>query len=216
MTPEPRAVQGQPRLRIGPYGWEHAAWQGSFYPDDLPADWRLSFLGTVAQAVLVPESGWQAAGAADGARWATEVPDTFRFYLEVADPAGLAVARPCAAALGDRLGGLLVRQATDAERNAPATLGADSAVPLFLPAAAGHGAGWRRWAEVDDLPVVGGVAVLLLRMAGLDLRALRRALEAFAQSQDRDADLAVLVLDPGPSATRLRELRVLAELLGLA
>jgi hypothetical protein len=58
--------------------------------------------------------------------------------------------------------------------------------------------------------------VLLLRTRGRDLRSLRRSLEAFAEVRDGDADLTVLVTDPVPSAARLRELRVLAELLGLA
>ncbi len=199
-------------MRIGPCGWEHPGWQGSFYPDDLPADWRLGFLATVAQAVLVAPGDWAAAGAAGCAHWAAEVPDSFRFYLEAEGPDGLAAAGVCGAALGDRLGGLLLRRVPAAGSALEPAAGA----PLFLPAAAGAGAAWRLWADAGAVPPAGRVGVLLLSTEGRDLRALRGSLEAFAQARDGDADLAVLVTDPCPSAARLRELRVLAELLGLA
>lgn len=205
MTPEPR-------LRIGPCGWDHPGWQGGFYPDDLPADWRLGFIATAAQAVLIPAGDWVSAGAVGCARWAAEVPDTFRFYLEVDEPERLAPAGACGAALGDRLGGLLLREVPDA---GPA-LEQAAGVPLILPATAGPGPTWRLWATAEALPTAGRVGVLLLCTEGRALRALRQSLEAFAQARDGDADLAVLVTDPAPSAARLRELRVLAELLGLA
>ena len=209
MTPEPR-------LRIGPCGWDHPGWQGGFYPDDLPADWRVAFLGAAAQAVLVPARTWADAGPAGCAHWAAEVPDAFRFYLEVDQPDGLAAARSCAAAFGDRLGGLLLRRVPAGRAAAMLEAGAGGGAPVSLPAAAGPGPTWRLWADAETLPTAGRVGVLLLGTEGRDLRALRRSLEAFAQARDGDADLAVLVTDRHPSAARLRELRVLAELLGLA
>jgi hypothetical protein len=140
------------------------------------------------------------------------VPDGFRFYLDVAEAERLAAAGACGAALGERLGGLLLREVPAAGPALESAAGA----PVFLPATAGPGPAWRLWADAGSLPPPGGVGVLLLRTQGLDLRSLRRSLEAFAEVRDGDADLAVLVTDPVPSAARLRELRVLAELLGLA
>ena len=78
-----------------------------------------------------------------------------------------------------------------------------------------------RYADVRDQIQDGDV--LLYRFAWANQKAIRwdedttsTLMGTFAQARDGDADLAVLVTDLCPSAARLRELRVLAELLGLA
>ena len=30
----------------GSAGWEHPQWEGSFYPDGMPPEWRLAFYNT--------------------------------------------------------------------------------------------------------------------------------------------------------------------------
>ena len=67
-------------MRVGACDWDHAHWQGSFYPDDLPVDWRLTFYANEYTAVLVPESKWRIQGV-DFEQWAEDVPEGFRFYL---------------------------------------------------------------------------------------------------------------------------------------
>jgi len=69
------------RLRVGACGWDHAHWLDSYYPDDLPAEWRLSFYANEFPAVLVPQEQWheQWQQLAD---WVEDVPDEFRFYLQ--------------------------------------------------------------------------------------------------------------------------------------
>lgn len=74
------------RLRVGAVGWDHAHWVETYYPHDLPAEWRLGFYANEFPAVLVPQQQWQEQWQ-DLADWAEDVPDEFRFYLqgEVAD-----------------------------------------------------------------------------------------------------------------------------------
>jgi hypothetical protein len=43
---------------IGACGWEHDAWNGGFYPEDLPADWRLGYYGNEFPVVLIPAIKW--------------------------------------------------------------------------------------------------------------------------------------------------------------
>ncbi|RDH81365.1 MAG: hypothetical protein DIZ80_14840 [endosymbiont of Galathealinum brachiosum] len=67
-------------IRVGACDWDHAHWQGSFYPDDLPVDWRLTYYANEYSAVLVPESKWRSKEA-DFEQWADDVPEGFRFYF---------------------------------------------------------------------------------------------------------------------------------------
>lgn len=93
------------RLRYGARGWEHPGWAGTFYPDDLPPQWRLAYYANEFATVLVPWERWIGAPAAELAGWVEETGERFRFLLEVAD-AGRAAGRPeAAAALGPRFGG---------------------------------------------------------------------------------------------------------------
>ena len=67
-------------IRVGACGWDQSHWQGTFFPDDLPDDWRLTYYANEFSAVLVPENEWCAAGV-DFEQWADDVPDDFKFYL---------------------------------------------------------------------------------------------------------------------------------------
>jgi hypothetical protein len=64
-------------------GWERSDWWGEFYPEDLPEDWRLSYFANAFQSVLVPAASWREAPRGRLAQWAEDVPDRFRFYLEL-------------------------------------------------------------------------------------------------------------------------------------
>lgn len=72
-------------LQIGSLGWLHESWIGSFYPDDMPEEWRLDYYSNVYRIVLVPESEW--------VRWDDEaieeleesVEPGFKFYFQVQD-----------------------------------------------------------------------------------------------------------------------------------
>ncbi len=44
---------------VGAFGWNQAGWLESFYPEDMPEDWRLDYYSQFFKAVLVPETEWQ-------------------------------------------------------------------------------------------------------------------------------------------------------------
>lgn len=75
------AEPAERRLRVGAVGWDHAHWLDTYYPHDLPAEWRLSFYANEFPSVLVPQEQWheQWQQLED---WAEDVPDEFRFYLQ--------------------------------------------------------------------------------------------------------------------------------------
>lgn len=79
MTPNPLVL-------VGASGWQHPAWRGGFYPEDLPDDWLLSYYNTQLQAVYLPAAVWQAASEATWAQWLHDTRDGFYFVLEPATP----------------------------------------------------------------------------------------------------------------------------------
>lgn len=67
---------------VGAVGWQHPAWEGAFYPDDLPEDWQLPYYNTRFQAIYLPASLWQGVPGATWAHWLHDTLDGFHFVLE--------------------------------------------------------------------------------------------------------------------------------------
>lgn len=89
-------------------GWDPMAAGPGAYPPDLPPEWRLSYYANVYRGVLVPAAIWRGAGQDAARTWRADTPPRFRFFLDLGagDPDGPLVS--VCAALGDRLGGLVV------------------------------------------------------------------------------------------------------------
>lgn len=74
-----------PLVPVGAMNWDRPDWRGSFYPEDLPEDWLLSYYNTQFQAVYLPAVAWQAASAASWERWLDDTLEAFCFVLEPGD-----------------------------------------------------------------------------------------------------------------------------------
>jgi hypothetical protein len=72
---------------VGSAGWEHADWQGGFYPDDLPEEWRLAYYNTAYSCVWLGYADWSGCDPATLAAWVDDTHERFRFVLEM-NPAG--------------------------------------------------------------------------------------------------------------------------------
>ncbi len=69
-------------LRVGTCDWNRDEWQGSYYPEDMPEEWRLDFYANHYQAVLVPEKSWMQ-WTDEGVEEAVDsVEEDFRFYFQ--------------------------------------------------------------------------------------------------------------------------------------
>jgi hypothetical protein len=67
---------------VGAVNWTHPAWNGGFYPDDLPDDWLLSYYNTRFHAVYLPNSVWQTVPHSTWLEWLNETHAGFVFVLE--------------------------------------------------------------------------------------------------------------------------------------
>lgn len=98
------------QIQIAARGIQHAVWQGEFYPDDLPQDWRLTYYSNEFRALVVPAAEWVLAQEDELAQWLADTDEAFSFYLEVTelqlDWWGFAEK---AELLGSQLGGILLR-----------------------------------------------------------------------------------------------------------
>lgn len=70
------------RVLTGTSGFSYAEWRGSFYPPDLEAGEMLRFYSTRLGTVEINNTFYQTPKAELLARWASAVPDTFRFALK--------------------------------------------------------------------------------------------------------------------------------------
>jgi len=73
-------------IKLGAYGWRHAHWSTTFYPEDLPVeeddDWRLAYYSNEFNTVMVPWTYWQTEPLPDCEKWLDDVHDDFRFFIE--------------------------------------------------------------------------------------------------------------------------------------
>lgn len=77
------------QLEIANYGWLGAEWD-SFYPDDLPAEWRLDYYANEYSTVIVPAQTWQGESIDEARHWLEQAPSGFNYYWELDDADGAA------------------------------------------------------------------------------------------------------------------------------
>ena len=70
------------RCYLGAIGWDHPAWLGAFYPEDMPPEWRLSYYNTGFECVYLPYALWSKTPLETLAAWREETLERFRFLLE--------------------------------------------------------------------------------------------------------------------------------------
>jgi hypothetical protein len=92
---------GDSRFFAGAAGWDHPEWQGAFYPDGLPEDWRLAYYAHFYPAALIPRPVWSTATSEMLTAWARDTPPHFRFLLALVPEES----RDKAFSAGSRLGG---------------------------------------------------------------------------------------------------------------
>jgi hypothetical protein len=204
------------QLLIAARGWDHDAWMGSLYPEDLPWEWRLPYYANEFRAVLVPFGSWVAAPAETALRWRNETHANFRFFLEL--PAGTAPAKDLSRFR--RLGGIIAVPLAS-----PSTVASDKPLTSLIADAANSGREFRVGIQ-EELVSVDALAYWTTRRAieerfaatrlepAPTLRALRRQITNFL-SYAADCTLAVMILDgQPPDLSTLRQAQQIGELLG--
>ena len=188
-----------PVLRVMAHGWDFPAWVNAFYPEDLPADWRLAYYANEFRGVLVPDACWRASPPADLGSWFEDLAEPFEVYLEWRSEMPAERVDLVRRALPD---GLL--KGVLAAEGVP--------VPADLPAWRIDDAGncWRPDGSRAD-----GLGLLTIEMgeepSPRDLRAL---LEEFLAASRGRSRATLVVTGQTPSFRAMRDLEVMAHLMG--
>jgi hypothetical protein len=103
-------------LLIGACGWIHSDWFADFYPQDLPADWCLSYYANEFPVVLVTSPEWRLAEAA-ATQWCEDTDTSFHFVVEIAANTveALQLQLDRMAGFGKRCAGILLRTSLSME-----------------------------------------------------------------------------------------------------
>jgi hypothetical protein len=173
-------------LLLGCAGWPQPVWRNSYFPTDLPPDWRFAYYRNEADCLLLPAGEWAALDPQQREDWLDDLPEHFRFYLQLSSDDTLAALH--LDALGANLGALL----------APVALDAPPGVPLWTPC--GEGA----WGD-------GEPRLLRWTLDGRDLRVWRQRVEAMPPGVR-----ALVFDSASANPRQLWEIRQLLQLLGLA
>ncbi len=226
-------------LLIGMRGWEYPAWEGHFYPAELPADWRFCFYSNRLRSVLLPMEIWSSVDVVEVQRWLGDCDAQFQFVLELPP----ALTRPDSAASFDThwaafralidplhasTTGLLLRvPATTAPdrdwlAHALSVLTADKPVCVDLPSdpwrtqsmalLTDTGAGLCWHADAPAPPHPGGRFMVGLTSGG-NAKVLRGHIATLAVWQHGDSLAGLFIEAPGRPGMA-EEARIIAELLG--
>ncbi|HEB67806.1 MAG TPA: hypothetical protein ENI93_07650 [Gammaproteobacteria bacterium] len=205
---------------IGAAGWRHPAWQGDFYPDDLPAEWQPVYYANEFPVVLIAAT--DLADAATLAGWREAGETGLRLLVELDDEGALAAG---AGDLGEALAGWVLPAGDTASLEArldalgPALpivvdFGTGEPDPALAEGLAARGVGWCWHGEGDAGGLAHGeLAVMRVSSSGAGPRDLRRWLEAGLAVQDGRRTVALVFEGTPPDITVLRQAQTLSELL---
>lgn len=213
-------------INLGAYGWLHPHWLNTFYPEDLPEDWRLGYYSNEFSTVLVPARYWQGLHVDVCQDWLDDVHPGFQFFIEcngsMFDMVSLADFTEAVQVLKPQLSGLvfLDEQQPETVTGQLASLRDELGVDIF---AADHGPEtqsiWRPDSSlVDEAPGISPGARFAFTEDDLtDLRASRARIEPFTMGLNDDVDTieaTLIVRHPQLQASDLAKFRSVLEIMG--
>ena len=200
------------RVLIGSLGWSFPDWDVSFYPEDIPDDWKLTFYANEFSAVVLPEAVWSGDEFSDIAEMVDELDESFKVYclVETSLPDAEQITQ-IKEGLDQYFAGFIVKSAVNVDSF---DLSMHESFLLHYGVEFGDEFKGRYWAGVNeqsDKPL----SLLLLEEA-IDLRELRQHFESRQNSLKSEDDIMVFLQAESPSIQYLHDLRTLLELMAIA
>lgn len=98
----------KPEIKVGARGWNFEQWNGEFYPDDLPEDWRFSYYSNEFQTVLIPSYFLTQFSLEDWQEWIDDTEKDFWFYVELSESDSWQEIEPYLSMFVNKLKGVVV------------------------------------------------------------------------------------------------------------
>ena len=188
------------RCAFVPLGWDHAAWADRYYPEDLPADWRLSYFANEFLGVALEPDIWIGVPNRVVSGWAQNLPERFRFYSLLPERPAVFDLQGRLHLFRDRLGGVVAMHPVEEAGMAD--------VRTY------------RWGSLEDALAgrVRGLNLAIGLQTGClgDLRHKRGILERLRLSLPPGTRVLGVLKGRPPDLDELRQLEQLALLLGLS
>jgi hypothetical protein len=203
----------------------HPGWNATFYPPEMPEDWRLSYYANEFRAVLLPFEALRDSSAQDVRSWGEAARPDFKFALELRPHPAIDELAVKAAPLAGRIVAILIRGAAgrgvspafveNCVRSfacVPVTLDLP-AQPSLDPALLNRLGAALYWPMSVAVACRGDCAMGRLSPVS-DLRALRAQIEDFL-GYASDCPRAVLVAEgDSPDIELMSQARLIGEMLG--
>lgn len=188
---------------VGARGWLHDSWTESFYPEDIPEDWRLGFYANEFNTLLVPWSQWSES-VEDIKVGLDDTEEDFHLYLELpmehqALPVHLQDIR-------DSVTGLVYNGAELKKWQAEA---ASSNISLFTTTSPNDDI-FQRFVSSTEMEKA---QLALIQSSNIDdLAMMREQLEKALQGVESRLDF--IFIDATPDLEAMQNTRMIAELMG--
>lgn len=216
------------RINLGAYGWLHPHWLNTFYPEDLPEDWRLGYYSNEFNTVLVPASYWQGLHVDECEGWLDDVPPEFQFFIEchgrMLDRVSLAGFTETLKVLKPQLSGLVFLegpQSSDTIKDQLSSLTEELGLDVFdVGSVHGRQRIWQPGCGLTDvtLEVSPYARYAFIEDDLTDLRASRARVEPFTMHlNDDDAasiEATMIVSHPRLQVSDLTKFRSVLEIMG--
>ena len=180
---------------IGARGLQHKGWQGSFYPDDMPEEWRLEFYAHEFHSLLLPTTEFP-----DAATWQEwrDIPDE-RFNLFIELPEGCPDDMLLMLKSERMVKGLIKQGASEFATGGVLSRDMEQDLP-----------------GIKDNPAITRLIYIVKHAAGqpLDLKAWKERLLALVDVLPDEAALDIIIEGEPPSIEAMRQLVILVELMG--
>lgn len=200
---------------IGACGWEHLDWDTTFYPDDLPEDWRMGFYSNEFPVLQLSLSRLLEVDEDELTEWLEDSHEGFRLVVELDSTLG-GEAEARLLALRKRLLALVivgdVSSVPESLSSVPCLWAAREEHPCEQHLQAGHGQVWTGegspcWDEQ--------LAMVCLQSGNYqDMKQLKQLLLSCAPALEEGRILVLLFAGDPPDIQLMHNARTLTELLG--
>ncbi len=190
-------------LVVGSRGWEHAQWLESYYPDDLPEDWRLDYYANEFGCVVLPAETWMTTDEDVIEQWLEDVEEDFMFFLELPDQPTDVAAR--ISVFAGRCAGAILPQGKAEDW---------PAIPDNIPLLQSEDTADLKCYHLAGQTEPGLVWLQAAEGEKIELLFLREQIETALKDVSATSRLAFIVGNKAPVMENLQNAKVLAELLG--
>lgn len=201
-------------LEIGAFGIQHQAWLESYFPEDLPDDWRLDYYSHHFKVVLLPVDEWLSVTKDDVTQWLEDVKDEFQFLLAIDNKdinvAAIEQISLIKNVLKKHFSGVVV-EVSDGNLNT--NLGAlRENSPVFIDGAklpdSGYSTCWRKQTPTDN-----AILGFISEQDACNLREIRACIEMFLAQCPEHSECYLIFEGASPSTKMMQDTQVIIQML---